>query len=83
MTLSIIQASAQDTIDLIIIFVNCNSSNCRSSVLDAVNAQMGLSQPILGTLREPGMKGEEAGLWSKNPNIYSPYTTFGLKSLDR
>jgi len=54
-----------------------------SSVLDAVGAQIGLNQPIIGAIREQGMKGEEAALWSKSPaNIY-PYTAFGIKSLER
>ena len=52
-------------------------------MLDAVGTGIGLNQPILGTVREQAaLKGEQDALWPKNPNLY-PYTTFGIKSLER
>ena len=61
----------------------------RSSVLDAVGAQIGLNPPIIGTLRDQqaaaGMKGaaEEGAMWSKHSQSIYPYTTFGIKSIER
>lgn len=56
-----------------------------STVLDSVG-QLGFHQQgLLGTTipRETNPKSEEPSLWSKSSNIYSPYTTWGIKAFER
>jgi hypothetical protein len=43
-----------------------------------------LGQAVREQPPQQSIKGEEGALWPKSPpNLYSPYTTFGIKSLER